>query len=128
MKKAFNSYRGTLTPAQIVEGTNAACANAKRLLHDAKLMFESDRYPTAVALSILSIEESGKVPILRLLSLANTQESAISKWKEYRSHTSNNVLWSFPSFAAKGARTLEEFKPLFDEHSEDPVSSTKSNK
>ena len=44
---------------------NAARRNARRLAEDAKLLLEAGRYPTATALAVLSIEESGKMSILR---------------------------------------------------------------
>lgn len=41
-------------------------------------------------------------------------------WKEYRSHTSQNVMGLFPSLVAAGARQLEEFRPLFCADAEHP--------
>ncbi|MDD1522114.1 MULTISPECIES: AbiV family abortive infection protein [Bradyrhizobium] len=40
-------------------------ANARRLLSDAKLLAANGSYPTAVSLSVLSIEESGKACLVR---------------------------------------------------------------
>lgn len=39
--------------------------NAMRLYQDAQLLFENERYPSSLALSLLSLEESGKFLIKR---------------------------------------------------------------
>jgi len=120
MGRKLNSYRGKLTVNQITDGMNAARRNAIRLLNDAKSMLNSNSYPSATALSILSIEESGKVSILRRLSLAITDIEVLKIWKDYRSHTKKNVLWSFPEMVARGVRKLDDFRLIFDERSDSP--------
>ena len=80
----------------------------------------SDRLPGAVSLAILSIEESGKGPILRQLALATTEEEVSKVWRDYRSHTKKNIMWLMPQLVANGARRLEEFKPLFESEAEHP--------
>lgn len=120
MPRKLNSYKGILNPSQIADGINASQRNAKRLLADAKILLDAERYPSAAALSILSIEESGKIPILRLLSLSRTNEESLKIWKDYRSHTKKNILWSFPEIFIQGARKLDDFKPVFDNTSEHP--------
>jgi AbiV family abortive infection protein len=67
--KKLNSYTGKLNPEQIAEGINVAAHNALRLSEDAQILFNATRYPSATAFAILSIEESGKIPILRSLLL-----------------------------------------------------------
>ena len=42
-------------------------ANGNKLLDDAKLLFDFDRYPTALALSVLAQEEFAKAFLLRLV-------------------------------------------------------------
>lgn len=84
-------------------------------------MLDAGRAPTAASLAALSIEESGKVSILRQLATSTTAEAVAAAWKSYRSHTRKNVQWLLPELAAKGARKLEEFRPLFEEGAEHPV-------
>ncbi len=118
--KRLNSYKGRLNPGQIAEGINVARHNARRLLEDAQILLDAHRYPAAASIAILSIEESGKGSILRQLSLAETDEEASRIWKDYRSHTKKNVLWLMPQLMMKGARQLDDFRPLFEpvaEHS-----------
>jgi len=119
-KKKLDAYKGKLTSAQIAEGINAAIQNAKRLAEDSVFLFEAERYPSAASLAILSIEESGKVSILRELTLAKSSEDIADAWRKYRSHTKKNVTWILPQLAAEGARKLDDCKPIFDESSDHP--------
>ena len=120
MKKRLDQYGGALTPAQIAAGMNAARENASRLLKDAKLLAESERYPSATALAILSIEEAGKDAILRELSYATDPKAIKEAWRRYRSHTSKNATWAAPDLVMKGARTLDDFSPLFADTADHP--------
>jgi AbiV family abortive infection protein len=120
VSKGLEQWKNTLKPPQIAEGMNAANKNAIRLLEDAEILFNLDRFPSALSLSILSIEESGKVSILRELALAKNGEQVKEAWKAYRSHTKKNVMWIFPSFVEDGAQKLEEFRPIFDKGSDHP--------
>ena len=120
MKKKLKQYKGRLSPAQIAAGMNAAARNACRLAEDAETMLVAKRYATAASLAILSIEEAGKVSILRVLALARSQPEADEAWKEYRSHTRKNVAWILPQLIADGARKLDDLHPLYDKESEHP--------
>jgi len=97
---------------------NAAAKNARRLAEDAAMLLSARRYPTAASVAILSIEEAGKVSILRALALATSDADAAETWKDYRSHTRKNVAWLLPQLAAAGARKLDDLRPLFDETSD----------
>lgn len=120
MKKKLDAYKGRLTPTQISEGMNAASENANRLVADAFVLLGARRLPSALALAILAIEEAGKVSILRRLAVAMSDAEYAGAWKEYRSHTSKNAMWAFPSLFAAGARMLEDFRPLFSPDAEHP--------
>jgi AbiV family abortive infection protein len=117
VNKKLDAYRGTLTPAQLAAGINAARQNAQRLAADAATLLAAQRFPSALALAILSIEEAGKIPILRRLAVEPHDPQT---WKDYRSHTRKNVLWPFPSFVLGGARALDEFRALFSPDAEEP--------
>lgn len=120
-KPKLKPYRGPLSAAQIAAGMNAAARNAHRLLNDAKLLLEHERFPSAASLAILAIEEDGKIPLLRTLALSNTSEDRADSWKDYRSHKKKNVAWILPQLAEQGARKLDELRPLVDEGSDHPV-------
>ncbi len=89
----------------IAEGMNVARTNAKRLFEDASTLHEGGRTHSAAALAILSIEESGKIPILRQMVLCENEPEWRQSWKNYRSHTSKNVAWILGELAAKGGIT-----------------------
>jgi AbiV family abortive infection protein len=99
-------YRGSLDPAAVAEGMNAANRNARRLVADAKLLLEAERYPSAAAVAALAIEESGKVSILRALAVAKSPEELRAEWRRYRDHRSKNGAWILPELAAQGASQL----------------------
>lgn len=120
MKKKLDSYRGKLDAAQIAEGMNAASENAKRLLTDAETLLAANAFPSATSLAILSIEEAGKVSILRMLALSDTDKEIDEIWKDYRSHTKKNAFWLLPQLAVQGARKLDDLRPLFDKESDHP--------
>lgn len=120
MAGKLNQYAGPLTPEQVAAGMNAAMQNARRLVDDAKLLLNSGRYPSAASLAALSIEESGKVSILRSLAVARNEDEVRRVWRDYRTHTRKNVSWRLPELVAKGARSLEDLRPLFEEGAEHP--------
>ena len=118
MKTQVKPYRGTLSAQQIVDGMNAAIRNARRLAYDAKTMLERSRYPTAVALAILSIEEREKVRILRLIAIAPNDKLLQVGWNAYVDHKSKNASWILPDMIAQGVRGLDTLGPLLDRKSE----------
>ncbi|MET4163812.1 AbiV family abortive infection protein [Marinobacterium sp. MBR-111] len=120
VSKKLPSYKGKLSFSQIAEGMTAASENAARLAQDAKLLLEAGRLPTACSLAALSIEESGKVSILRAMSLARDDKELKEEWKRYRSHTNKNVQWIFPQLVAEGARRLDDLRPIFDKDAKHP--------
>lgn len=120
MAKKLDAYRGKLFPAQIADGMNAAVANARLLLDDAKMLLERKRYPTATSLAILAIEEDGKTALLRYLALSTTEDDIRDAWKSYRSHTKKNIAWILPELARRGARKLDDLYVLVDNESDHP--------
>jgi AbiV family abortive infection protein len=119
VKKA-RQYRGRLSSAEIAEGINVARRNAERLAKDARLLFENDRYPSALALAILAIEETGKSGVLRQIAVASDDKKLISQWRDYRTHTTKNAHWPLLDMYFKGARRLEDFLPMFDPNAQHP--------
>lgn len=120
-KNRLDQYKGTLSASEVADGINAAIQNAKRLAADAELLLENKRYPSAASIAILSIEESGKVSILRGLSVARGGEDLKESWREYRSHTKKNAAWILADLVKSGARKLEEFRPIFEKDAEHPL-------
>jgi AbiV family abortive infection protein len=118
MKKQLHPYAGPLTPEQVTDGIAAAQTNANRLLDDARLLMEACRYPSATALAILSIEERGKVVILKRLALLVEPKDLKETWREYRSHRAKNAGWIIPQLVAHGARTMREMAAGVDPDAE----------
>lgn len=112
-------YTETLTPHQAAEGIRAARHSAKSLLEDADLLYNHHRWPRSAALSILSIEEAGKVPLIRELLLCKSLEGLRKAWKAYRSHTKKNVLAAFTNYIRDNPK-LEDFRPIYDPNSDFP--------
>src|SRR4051812_29094505 len=98
-------YRGLLTAQAAAAGMNAAISNARRLYDDAHLLADQQRFPSALALAILAIEEAGKVSVIRGITMCETDADASREWKRYRSHREKNNQWVLPDFVARGART-----------------------
>src|SRR3989442_5369225 len=113
-------YVGRLTPRQAAEGIQAALANARALLSEAELLLGHGRWPRAVALSILAIEEAGKPALIRALLLARNDGELSDEWRAYRSHVQKNINWILPELAAKGAAVLEDLRLIVDPTSDHP--------
>ncbi len=116
-----NQYRGKLSPLEIAEGMNAAIRNAHRLAIDAKILLNARRFPSAASLAILAIEESGKVSILRGLSIAPTDELVGESWKDYRNHRAKNAQWIIMDLVARGASWAGDLKEIFEKDSDHPT-------
>ena len=120
LARRLQAYSGLLSPAETAEGINAAQRNAVSLARDARLLLGEGRFARAASLAALSVEESGKISILRALVLSGDEKEAKAEWRRYRRHTEKNRLWGFPAAVAKGVRTLDEFAFLFDADSDHP--------
>ena len=122
MKTKLKPYRGKLSAEQIVDGMNTAVRNARRLAEDAKTMLDLKRYPTAVSLAILSIEESGKVPILRNMAVTPDKKAVRFCWNRYKDHQSKNRDWPIPTLTGEDQSViLEKMRLVTDPESELPV-------
>lgn len=120
MARKLDQYRGLLNVEQAAEGMNCARQNAIRLAEDAQLLYENGRFASACSLATLSIEEAGKISILRRLVCANSEAEVKVCWREYRSHTAKNRHWLLPDLVKNGARSMRDFATLFDEGSDHP--------
>ncbi|MCP1319351.1 AbiV family abortive infection protein [Halomonas sp. 707B3] len=120
MTHGLKQYKGRLSASQVASGINAAQKNARRLYEDAQLLFDNDRYPTGLALAILSIEESGKASILRSLSLAKDGKELKDGWKKFRSHKDKNAHWIAVDLMLEGARSLKGLSKVADPNSNHP--------
>lgn len=118
MASPLNPYVGPLTADEIATGIAAAQANALRLIDDAALLLEADRYPSSTALAILAMEERGKVIILKRLALVREQSDIKDVWREYRSHRAKNAGSILPELLRQGARTMSAMASAVDAKAE----------
>lgn len=119
-KKLLPRCSGRLSIEEATDGMNAAIDNAKRLASDAELLLQNGRTATALSISILAIEEAGKVSIIRSL-LASNDDQLKSHWKRYRDHKAKNVAWILPDLVSRGARTLHGLREAADNEAEHAV-------
>jgi len=120
-REKIQQYKGRLSAAEVSLGINCARKNAQRVVGDADVLLGLGRYPSALALAVLAIEEAGKIPILRSLALARSDEEAKTDWRDYRKHTSKHRVWHSLEYAMKGARNLNDFARLFASDVERPA-------
>ncbi len=113
-ESGLKQFRGELSAAQVAEGMNAARRNARGLADDAKFLPKASRLPRAVSLAVLSIEESGKVNVLRHLAMAPDEKERQRAWKDYRRHRSKNAMWILPELVARGASDLDSLRVAAD--------------
>ena len=117
-EKPAPAYFGPLSTKHVADGMNAAVRNAARLYEDAKTLHEAGRYPSACSLAILSIEEAGKMNILRTISAQTDPKALKAAWKDYRSHRAKNASWIIAELYKQGARKLTDLAPMFDKDSD----------
>lgn len=120
MRKKLNSYRGNLTAAQVAAGINAAADNARRLCEDANILLTAGRFPAAASLSIIAIEELGKMAILEALAVARSDSEIKERWNDYHTHTKKNAHRIFNKLVEKGAKKFDDLKAIFDKESDHP--------
>lgn len=113
-ERALTQFWGDLDASSIAAGINLARRNARRLADDAKALLNAGSVPSAAALAILSLEESGKPMVLRRLALAATPAALKEAWKDFRRHTVKNRHWVLPAIAQGGGRSLEDMRPAVE--------------
>ena len=65
----FNKYNGKLTIEQISEGIYFCIENALNIFGDAYILIKANRFPRALSLLLITIQEAGKVDILRNMTM-----------------------------------------------------------
>lgn len=111
-----NQFNGTVSYEEAALGIETTVLNAKELLEDAKLLFENKRYPRSIAISILAIEEIGKIE--RIKELLLSKQKIHSLWKEVRSHKAKNFLWLFPRLKEDGINNTAIIKSFTTKESD----------
>jgi len=115
----------SITLSELDEGIEKSIENASRYLHDALFLFQNERYQSAILLSMLSFEESGKA-LLTMDYKAKNREITKTQWlKKFCSHTVKNLasrrkIWQdagftprIPDWDKALARFDQEWKQVF---------------
>lgn len=81
-------YTGTLTPSEALIGMRCCLGNAMSLVEEAMILAEHERYPRAIALSLIAWEELGKLPMLQASPRYGSDAKEWKKglWKRFRNH------------------------------------------
>lgn len=121
-----SQYHQSLTPEKAAEGIQIIIENAQSLLSDAELLYKNERYERTVTLSVLAIEEIGKIPILRSILLEDGQKELSKAWKNFRTHTEKNWGLYFSDYIKGGADNIDDLKLMFiDDESKSRVENIK---
>ena len=107
--KNIKQYSGRMTVAQIAAGMNHCQDSATRLLQAARTLYKVKDYATSVSVSVLAIEEAGKLPILRRMLTAVDDVEMRQCWKEFRSHCLKNGWAKFPA-CVNSTVQLDDFR------------------
>jgi|KBSSwiStaDraftv2_1062776.scaffolds.fasta_scaffold15770_8 AbiV family abortive infection protein len=70
-----------LAPSEMGRGIHVANRNARRLLGDGILLYESARYPSAAALAVLAMEEAAKWSTLLHVTIAQDEKRIRESWR-----------------------------------------------
>ena len=90
----FKRYNGKLTIEQISEGIYFCIENATNIFGDAYILIKANRFPRALSLLLLAIQEAGKVNILKNMTMISTKNQNLWKkeWKNFRKHDAKDSL------------------------------------
>ena len=76
----FKKYNGKLIIEQISEGIYFCIENATNVFGDACILIKANRFPRALSLLLLAIQEAGKVNILKNMTIISTKNQKL--WKK----------------------------------------------
>jgi AbiV family abortive infection protein len=99
-------YSGRLNAEEAASAIQAARLNAIDLLDTAGMLYTLKRFPHAMALSILAIEEATKVAIVFHMFL-NSGNQLAPQWKRYRAHRAKTA-WLNPAIESRIRATFPE--------------------
>jgi len=97
MQKFLSGFKGQpLNKKQIAAGMHFCYINAKSLADEARLLKENGHLSRALSLTILALEELGKIPLIcnMILYEENDTEAWRKSWKELQSHKLKLGVWT----------------------------------
>lgn len=97
MKDFMSGFRGQpLDKKQIAVGMHLCYMNARALADEARLLRENGRHARALSLTVLALEELGKIPLIcnMILYSADHAEAWRKFWKAFQSHQIKLGVWT----------------------------------
>jgi AbiV family abortive infection protein len=97
MKDFMSGFIGQpLDKKQIAAGMHLCYMNARALAEEARLLRENSRYARALSLTILALEELGKIPLIYNMILYKADDAKPWRefWKTFQSHQIKLEVWS----------------------------------
>jgi AbiV family abortive infection protein len=111
-------YEGALTQEQVAEGVKLASDNAVRLLNSARLLLHTGDAPTAMSLSILALEEHGKIEILNRIGNEKNCDIIRKYWSDYHKHISKTGAFTEIYAMLKGVVEEVEIREFQEKNSD----------
>lgn len=97
MKNFISGFRGRpLDEKRIAAGMHLCFMNVRTLADEARLLRENGHYARALSLTILALEELGKIPLIcnMILYKADDAKAWRKFWKEFQSHRIKLGVWT----------------------------------
>ncbi len=97
MKNFLSGFKGQpLNKKQLATGMHFCYINAKSLADEVRLLKENGHFSRALSLTILALEELGKIPLIcnMILYRENDAEAWRKSWKELQSHKLKLGVWT----------------------------------
>jgi AbiV family abortive infection protein len=111
--KTKNSNMG-LSIQKAAEGIEIIKQNSKSLLEEAELLYLNEKFARSFSLSILSIEEACKVPMIRMILIEDRSEKRNEYWKMFRSHSEKNWGLRYTKFTKESLMKFEKINLFFN--------------
>lgn len=97
MKDFLSRFKGKpLDKKQIATAMHLCYVNARALLDEAKLLKENGRNARAISLTILALEEFGKIPLIYDMIVYEARDTNAWRefWRAFRSHRTKQIVFS----------------------------------
>lgn len=118
VRSVMPRYEGALTQEQVAEGVKLASDNAVRLLKSARLLLHAGDAPTAMSLSILALEEHGKIEILNRIGNEKNCDIIRKCWSDYHKHISKTGAFTEIYAMLKGVVEEVEIREFQEKNSD----------
>jgi AbiV family abortive infection protein len=102
-------FTGALSPADAIAGVRLLQANAMRLVEDAKILLQAERYPSAAMVAVMALDEMSRIFHPLTIAAISGPGRLAEGWKAFRSNR-RDFPWS--AFHREGDR--HDMRPMTD--------------